>query len=509
STVAADPGNTLVTKDFLTSAGNAAVSTNASLSGDGTSGSPLGVNLASANEWSATQTLPATAAQGDNLIASVNAGAGAVNAARIGNGLTDAQVNDNLTINGGTVDGTPIGATTPSTGAFTNLTAASVNVTTLSLTGKATSASTVAADPGNTLVTKDFLTSAGNAAVSTNASLSGDGTSGSPLGVNLANANAWSATQTLPATAAQGNTLIASVNAGASAVNAARIGNGLTDAQVNDNLTISGGTVNNTPIGATTPSTGAFTTIAGTALPSGSSSTSFVVSNAGALETRTAASLVGSFPVSVGASISGDGTVANPLLVNLAHANTWTATQTLPATAAQGDALIASANSGSTALNAARIGNGLTDAQVNDNLTISGGTVNNSPVGAVTASTGRFTTSEATTTLGPGVSPARGTSYRDNAIVAWGSVDANGTYTNSVGNGGSYEFGNGTLVHTGPGTYTITLPATTTAGSTIVTLQSIGFVTVTQAGTLVTISTFNQAGFPTDMAFYFQTVTRQ
>ncbi|HVZ37639.1 MAG TPA: hypothetical protein VHI13_00015, partial [Candidatus Kapabacteria bacterium] len=412
STVAADPGNTLVTKDFvaalISTPGNSAVSTNASLTGDGTSGSPLGVNLANANEWSATQTLPATAAQGDNLIASVNAGAGAVNAARIGNGLTDAQVNDNLTISGGTVDGTPIGATTPGTGAFTNLTAASVNVTTLSLTGKATSASTVAADPGNTLVTKDFvatlISTPGNSAVSTNASLTGDGTSGSPLGVNLANTNEWSATQTLPATAAQGDNLIASVNAGAGAVNAARIGNGLTDAQVNDNLTISGGTVDGTPIGATTPSTGAFTNLTAASVNVSTLSLSGKATSASTVAADPGNTLVtkdfvaalistpGNSAVSTNASLTGDGTSGSPLGVNLANANEWSATQTLPATAAQGDNLIASVNAGAGAVNAARIGNGLTDAQVNDNLTISGGTVDGTPIGATTPSTGAFTT---------------------------------------------------------------------------------------------------------------------
>ena len=39
-------------------------------------------------------------------------------------GITDAQINDDLTISGGTINSTPIGATTTSTGAFTTLTAA-------------------------------------------------------------------------------------------------------------------------------------------------------------------------------------------------------------------------------------------------------------------------------------------------------------------------------------------------------------------------------------------------
>ncbi|MEO5931688.1 MAG: hypothetical protein ABIR47_17265, partial [Candidatus Kapaibacterium sp.] len=260
STSPADPGNTLVTKDYLTG-GNVAVITNASLIGNGTNASPLGINLGNANTYTATQTFPVTAAQGDALIGATNAGTAFINPVRIANGLTDAQVNDNLTIAAGTINNTPIGATTPNTGAFTAITGAS-----LALSGKGTSASTIAADPGTTLVTKDFVTTSGNVAVSTNTSLVGNGTTASPLGINLANANTFSATQTFPASAPQGDALITSTNVGTTTINAVRIGNGLTDAQVNDNLTIAGGTVNNTPIGATTPNTGAFTTINGTSL---------------------------------------------------------------------------------------------------------------------------------------------------------------------------------------------------------------------------------------------------
>ena len=409
STVGADPGTTLVTKDYLV-AGNLAVATDATLTGDGTTGTPLGLDLSNANTWTATQTLPTTAAQGDALIASTNAGTTTVDAARIGAGLTDAQVNDNLTINGGSVDATPIGATTPSTGAFTNATVGSELQ--LVETGGGTdyvgfqAPAAVALNqiwtlPGADGTSGQVLSTDGagvlswitnNATVTTDATLTGDGSGGSPLGIDLANANTWTGTQTLPTTAAQGDALIASTNAGATTIDAARIGAGLTDAQVNDNLTINGGTVDASPIGATTPSTGAFTTITGTALPAASTSTDLVTSNGGALETRTLASLSGSIGVSTDATLTGDGTTGSPLGIDLANGNTWTGTQTLPTTAAQGDALIASTNAGTTTIDAARIGAGLTDAQVNDNLTISGGTVDGSAIGATTPSTGAFTT---------------------------------------------------------------------------------------------------------------------
>jgi hypothetical protein len=55
--------------------------------------------------------------------------AGQLLASDVGNGLTDAQVNDDLTISGGTINNTPIGAGTPHTGKFTGLTATGVLAT--------------------------------------------------------------------------------------------------------------------------------------------------------------------------------------------------------------------------------------------------------------------------------------------------------------------------------------------------------------------------------------------
>jgi hypothetical protein len=124
--------------------------------------------------------------------------------------------------------------------------------------------------------------------VSHGATLTGAGTSGSPLDINLGNTNSWTAVQSFLANNAQGNVFVAAINAAASTINAVSVGIGLTDAQVSDNLTISGGTINNTPIGTTTASTGRFTTITGTSLPASSSSTDIVTSNGGDLETRTA-----------------------------------------------------------------------------------------------------------------------------------------------------------------------------------------------------------------------------
>jgi hypothetical protein len=62
------------------------------------------------------------------------------------------------------------------------------------------------------------------------------------------------------------------------------IGNGLTDAQVNDNLTITGGTITNSPISG---STGSFTTATITGLAGGGNQ-SLYVDNAGAVQASNA-----------------------------------------------------------------------------------------------------------------------------------------------------------------------------------------------------------------------------
>jgi hypothetical protein len=258
-----------------------------------------------------------------------------------------------------------------------------------------------------------------------------DGSTPVTISLNLGRANIWTATQTLPLTDAQGAALIGSVNSATTAtINAARIGNGLTNTQVNDDLTIVGGTINNTPIGGTTPSTGAFTTLTSNGNAVLTTATSFsgdvsglyndlqlgtdvVGANELADNSVASANIIDDAvaAVDLNADVAGaglvqnasgaldvrntDGTItvtADDITLNVGHANTWTALQTLPLTDAQGAALIGSINSATTAtINATRIGNGLTDAQVNDNLTINGGTINNTPIGATTASTGKFT----------------------------------------------------------------------------------------------------------------------
>lgn len=391
----------------------------------------------------------------------------------------------------------------------------------LYLTGKATSLSTTIFDPGYTLVTKDFVTMPGNVPVITNFSLVGNGTGFSPLGLNLFNANTWMATQTLPISASQGNALIASINVGTQVIDPARIGNGLTDAQVNNNLTINGGTINNTPIGATTPSTGAFTSISGSSLyltGKGASAPTQASDGENTLVTKSYVDMRDStHPVRTDATLVGQGNSLSLLGVNLANSNTWTGTQTLPISAAQGNALIASTNAGTTTVNAVRIGNGLTNAQVNDNLTINGGSINNTPIGDTIETRARFTTSTVTTTLGATTTPTVGTTYRDNVALAWGSVtiDDHGHGMSGFGGGGggvdinTEMFGNVAITRIGTGQYRLVLPRTPSASSTVATLQSEGYVTVTNssANTII-IKTYNTSWHSDDISFFFQTFGR-
>jgi len=103
--------------------------------------------------------------------------------------------------------------------------------------------------------------------------------------------------------------------------------------------------------------------------------------------------------------------------------------------------------------------------------------------------------------LGAAVTPASGGIYNDNVVIAWGDVAAAGVVND--------QFGNSAVVHTpGTGVYTITLPNAPTAASTVVTLQSLGLTTVTRAGSVLTVTTYDITGTPTDLDFYFQVVGR-
>jgi hypothetical protein len=182
-----------------------------------------------------------------------------------GLGTMSTQGSDAVTITGGTANGLAIGAINPSAGTFTTLRFNS----TLSVNG-------------NTGTTGQVLTSNGTSAPTWN-SVAGVGTvtsvdgSGGSTGLTLTGGPITaSGTLTLSGTLA-----LANGGTGATTAAAARtaLGLGTIATQAASAVAITGGTINGTSIGATTRSTGDFTTISGNSVTSTTPVLSFNATN--------------------------------------------------------------------------------------------------------------------------------------------------------------------------------------------------------------------------------------
>ena len=234
------------------------------------------------------------------------------------------------------------------------------------------------------------------------------------------------------------------------------------DANVADALTIAGGTVNNTPIGAITPSTGRFTDLeaTGTVILPGVTS-----SGTGSFATLT---------------VSGASTLASLTL-------------TTP----------------------------LADAYVANALTISGGTVNSSPIGATTPSTGAFTTLTSS-----GLASLASLSVA--GATTLGAVTAGATTVTTLGASGASTLaslsvaGATTLAGLTAGATTVTtlgasgastlqaVTATTITGTTInaSTALQLGGANINTAGVLTNVAYLNQANVFTALQ-HIRTATEQ
>jgi hypothetical protein len=171
--------------------------------------------------------------------------------------FTGLQTFSNIDVNGGFIDGAAIGDVSRSTGKFTSLSANGG----LTVGGGATVSS------GGIEVTGLFDLKSGGY-------LRGDieftgnnfkmpnltgGTGDGALFITAHSAAGGGEVGRLGTTNISG--VVSSINSSMAKIDAARIGNGLTNAQVENDLTVTGGIINNTPIGNTTRNTGKFTSL--------------------------------------------------------------------------------------------------------------------------------------------------------------------------------------------------------------------------------------------------------
>ncbi|MEZ4725354.1 MAG: hypothetical protein R2863_11930 [Candidatus Kapaibacterium sp.] len=155
--------------------GGGTVSTNATINGDGSGGSPLGINLANSNTWTANQTFSSS------FLITANA--------RIAMTNSDNNARDIRFQEPSGTGSQYIGWRAPSVSKNSNY----VFPTAIGTPGQVLAINTVGAFGDS--ATTHWITPSGGGTVSTNATINGDGSGGSPLGINLANSNTWTGLQ--------------------------------------------------------------------------------------------------------------------------------------------------------------------------------------------------------------------------------------------------------------------------------------------------------------------------
>ncbi|MDO8583856.1 MAG: hypothetical protein Q7R83_01620, partial [bacterium] len=330
------------------------------------------------------------------------------------NAITDAMVVDALTISGGTINNTSIGASVASTGIFTYTTTTSATSTDLfATTGRFTTATSTDLYTNN--LTAGAISLPNNAitdAMVVDAlTISGGTINNTPIGASVASTGIFTYTTTTSATSTDfysttarfasvtstdlfattgrfttaTSTDLYTNNLTAGAISLPN--NAITDAMVVDTLTISGGTIHNTPIGDSTPtgaSTGIFTYTTTTA----ATSTDFYSTTArfASVTSTDLFATTGRFTTATSTDLYTNNLTAGAI--------------TLP-------------------------NNAITDAMTVDTLTISGGTIDNTPIGASIASTAIFTDTTSTNATSTnffagllGFTTATGTTLNANTMVA-------------------------------------------------------------------------------------------
>lgn len=225
------------------------------------------------------------------------------------NGLSGSTTNISL---GSTVSGS-LGTTTVNSPNFT-VTGTTTLATSLSGLLKASSGVISVATAGT-----DYL-----ATVNSDSTLTGTGATGSPLGINLTSANTWTGATTFSNTLTVNNTFTAAANTTLSN------GTGNPLVQIGTGAILSGNTKTiNLGTGGVSGSTTAINigSANGTTVTVNSLGSGLVKSTSGVLSNATAGTdYIAS--VNVNSTLSGAGTTASALGINLSNANTWTALQT-------------------------------------------------------------------------------------------------------------------------------------------------------------------------------------
>jgi hypothetical protein len=360
------------------------------------------------------------------------------------NVLEGATYSNSVDINGGTIDGTTIGATTRSTGAFTTLTS--------------NGATTFTAGIAST------TTTTGTAVVTGGLGVSGRINAANFDGIVGANTAAAGSFTTLSASSTATLNTLASSGA-----------------------TLTGGTINNMSVGATTRSTGAFTTLAsnaattftaGTASTTTGTGTVVVTGGLGVSGRINAANfdgIVGANTAAAGSFTTVGATTGNITTVNATTVDT-TNLEVTSLKAKDGTAAGSIADATGIVTLASSV---LTTTDIN------GGTVDNAAIGATTRSTGAFTTltsngattftantASTTTTTGTAViTGGLGVSGRINAANFDGIVGANTAAAGSF----TTLSASSTVSGTGFSTYLASPPAiggTTAAAGSFTTLTT-------------------------------------